>query len=261
MILSTGLPGLPFSLIAYGEEQDIVRYVRGETREPINPFESAQGKIYDEFIIGTLEFAKQIIARAGSPQTLDLWKSLEKKRPILLERRNKILSYHSLTASKRRKIVENSDRVLRFETTLVCAHVGYWISKFPETTLVSLAESTLPVALRHELNVPDMGFKAKIEPDFVYPHFSAIGELKSGEPKRSDQIAITGYALAYERQHQEPIDFGIVLYLKVQDFKTPLFNVNSFRISDLDRRAFVDIRDSKARLARKEMEAHSNASS
>jgi CRISPR-associated protein Csa1 len=121
-------------------------------------------------------------------------------------------------------------------------------------SLDSLVNSAVPVLLEHNISFPEMGFSGDMTPDFVYPQFSAVGELKTGVQSLSHRIAVTGYALAYEKQHNQDVNFGVLLYLDVQDFKAPLYKIDAFTISDVYRRLFVEYRNDKFAYAKKEIE-------
>jgi len=193
-----------------------------------------------------------ITSRANSARTLDIDESLKEKCKPLLAQRKKILDHYQVTGSKRRTLVKYSNMVLRYEQSLISAHIKYLISKSPDSRLEAISDSSLPVTLKPKIRAPEMGFKNDIEPDFLFPRLGAIGELKSGDPKPSDRTAVTGYALAYEKQEHEPIDIGLILYVSCKNCKTPSFNISSFVISDVDRRGFVENRNNKATFCRDE---------
>jgi len=270
---------IPFQLIVYGSNDDLLAYLSkkiqrkkelgttsgasekatrqkkgNEDEVSTNDYARARGLLFHECVVNTLTQARKSIYRAKQVKSLDIVRSLNKNRGALLKKRSKIFAKYGLSKTDRKRLTVLSERVVSFETLLVCAHVNYWISRSPAMSLDSLLSSAVPMLLEHNISFPEMGFSGDMTPDFVYPQFSAIGELKTGEPSLSHRIAVTGYALAYEKQHNLDVDFGVLLYLDVQDFKAPLYKIDAFIISDVYRRLFVEHRNDKFVFAKKEIE-------
>ena len=267
--------GLPLDLTVYGTAEDVQAYAQkslgaaktkgpreasdDEESEDIagkeNNFERARGMIYHESVLGILRQARDSIHDARDVRTLNIARSLERKRKSFLAKRSQILDSKQIPKSKRSVLNARSDLVANFETLLVNAQVNYWISRSPGMHLESLADSALPIMLDHDISFPEMGFPGNMKPDFVLRDLATIGDLKTGKENPAHRLKVTGYALAYEHQHRIDIDFGIVLYVDVQNYKAPLYKVDVFIISDTYRKVFVEQRKTKFDILRQELQS------
>ena len=267
--------GLPLDLTVYGNAEDIREYAKkavvsrqgksstepnSNRNGPVysakkeNEFEKARGMIYHESVFGILRQARDSIHNARSIRSLDIARSLDRRRKSFQTKRSEILGSTQLVRSKRRVLNVRSDVVANFETLLITALVNYWISRSPAMSLGSLVESALPIILDHDINFPEMGFVGNMKPDFVLRDFATIGDLKSGKENSAHRLKVTGYALAYEHQHRFDINFGVVLYVDVQDYKAPIYKIDVFIISDTYRKVFVEQRKAKFDIYRQEIQ-------
>lgn len=71
-------------------------------------------------------------------------------------------------------------------------------------------------AVEQELQAGWLGLTEPVTPDFLYRR-RVIGDIKTGEvdagPGGPFELTCTAYALAWERVHGEPIDWGVVLHV------------------------------------------------
>ena len=105
-----------------------------------------------------------------------------------------------------------------------------------------------------DANSPLLGISINGTPDIVIPKHKIIGDIKTGNEFISRyQLTCTGYALAYENQHNTNIDFGIIylfptrnpsLYVKPISFA----QVYLFEIDDVLRNKFQYVRDRAYRI-------------
>jgi len=252
--------GLPFQTAIYGDKSEILRFARRKAsgsdpkiEEPHqHAYEKARGVVYHDFVLGTIENAKNAISHANQTKTLDLVRTLRRKRASLIEKRGRTIQ--GLSPRLRKSIRISSSKVLEFETLLVNACVNYWIACKPNMSLTSILHSALPVIVDHKITFPQMGLAGDITPDFVFPQWHAVGELKTGKPDARHKLALAAYSLAYEKQHNQNIDFGVILYLDVPGAKTPTYKIDAFVVSDVYRSSFLELRNDRLKLVRKEME-------
>ena len=62
------------------------------------------------------------------------------------------------------------------------------------------------------------GISKDSKPDFLIPNLKLVGDIKSGEALRdSDLLTCTGYAIAYENDIREYIDWGMIYFFKAKN--------------------------------------------
>ncbi|AJW71061.1 hypothetical protein NADRNF5_1375 [Nitrosopumilus adriaticus] len=157
-----------------------------------------------------------------------------------------------------KEILKDCDSVLEFESNQLSSRIHYFISRNESITKSSLIQHSVPIVLNEEIKeAKAMGFADKITPDFVFHKEKAIGDMKTYQFDQKDQsykLAITGYALAYEKQHNEDIDCGFILYcLPHKNRFTPLFELEVFPISDVLRKNFIEKRNRLAQMVYKKI--------
>ncbi|MBU4502709.1 MAG: CRISPR-associated protein Cas4, partial [Nanoarchaeota archaeon] len=88
-----------------------------------------------------------------------------------------------------------------------------------------------------------------VKPDFLIRKYKIIGDIKSGMGGFEDRYLLTciGYALAYENEMKEDINFGIIYFFPTRHsrFTKPasFSQVYIFPIDDDVRKYFLDVRD------------------
>ena len=91
----------------------------------------------------------------------------------------------------------------------------------------------------------NLGLSEFTTPDFIiFEPEIVMGDVKSGphiEPKYLHTI--TGYALAYESQHQTDVNFGVVYFFETHTEQLNFAQSYVFVISDVLRRGFLDKRN------------------
>ena len=106
------------------------------------------------------------------------------------------------------------------------------------------AIATAPEDLRISPS-PYLGLGDAATPDFLVrePLF-CIGEVKTGERLQDFHLlAVTGYALAYENQHNRDVNVGAVYFFQTHVWQMSFPQVYVFLIDDNRRRAFFDARN------------------
>ena len=72
---------------------------------------------------------------------------------------------------------------------------------------------------------------------------SVLVEIKYGKPNTGHQLALAGYALALEANHETPVDYGLILYINGVPETHPSITIEPRYISNALRRLFLDQRD------------------
>jgi CRISPR/Cas system-associated exonuclease Cas4 (RecB family) len=71
-----------------------------------------------------------------------------------------------------------------------------------------------------------------------------IGEVKTGKSLRDFHLTtVAGYALAYESQHNQDVDFGILYFLETHSTQLSFAGSRPFVIDDLLRKQFLKKRN------------------
>jgi len=69
-----------------------------------------------------------------------------------------------------------------------------------------------------------------------------IAELKTGEKRSFHRYALAGYALAIEADREQPVDYGLIIYLSIEDDLVKIGREIYF-IGDELREEFLQMRD------------------
>jgi CRISPR/Cas system-associated exonuclease Cas4 (RecB family) len=134
----------------------------------------------------------------------------------------------------------------KYELTMLCA--DYFLSQNGMGHVVPLTQG-FPIRFDEQAIqiTPEtrLGLSALATPDFIIPEpVTVIGEVKSGihlQPFHLNTIA--GYAIAYESQHQQDVNWGIVYFFETHAKQVSFAQSYVFVIDDILRRGFLDLRN------------------
>jgi CRISPR/Cas system-associated exonuclease Cas4 (RecB family) len=107
----------------------------------------------------------------------------------------------------------------------------------------------------------ELGLSSTVTPDFIvkYGDTTIVGDIKTGEKfEEFHKLTCTGYALAYENQKKEDVNYGIIYFIptmikQVKSKNHFLFpQIYLFEIDSSLRRNFIAQRDNKYDLISKE---------
>jgi len=131
----------------------------------------------------------------------------------------------------------------RFLAVQAAARVDQVISKYPHSDVDSIISIAVPPVVERKVDGSLVGLSRELSVD-IYTPFNAVADLKTGEVREFHPYAATGYALAIEAEEGVPIDFGFVIYVKIEAPRfIPSFRLRYFVISDELRREFLELRD------------------
>jgi CRISPR-associated protein Csa1 len=131
----------------------------------------------------------------------------------------------------------------RFLSVQAAARVDQVISKYPHSDVDSIISIAVPPVVERKVDGSLVGLSRELSVD-IYTPFNAIADLKTGEVREFHPYAATGYALAIEAEEGVPIDFGFVIYVKIEGPRfVPSFRLRYFVIGDELRREFLELRD------------------
>ena len=131
----------------------------------------------------------------------------------------------------------------RFLAVQAAARVDQAMAKYPHADVDSIVSVAVPPVVERKVDGSLVGLSRELSVD-VYTPFNAIADLKTGEVREFHPYAATGYALAMEAEEGVPVDFGFVIYVRVEPPRlVPTFRLRYFVIGDELRREFLELRD------------------
>jgi len=131
----------------------------------------------------------------------------------------------------------------RFLAVQAAARVDQAIAKYPHADVDSIISVAVPPVVERKVDGSLVGLSRELSVD-IYTPFNAIADLKTGEVREFHPYVATGYALALEAEEGAPVDFGFVVYIKIEPPRfVPSFRLRYFVIGDELRREFLELRD------------------
>ena len=99
----------------------------------------------------------------------------------------------------------------------------------------------------------NLGLSETNTPDFIIlKPVIVMGDVKTGIRLRSFHLhTVTGYALAYESQHKEDVNFGVVYFFETHAKQMSFAQSYLFVIDDFLRRKFLDARNEAYKILQK----------
>lgn len=144
--------------------------------------------------------------------------------------------------AKQRRSLES---IWDFETHLLSGLVTYELVAHPTHSAYSLLQKCVPFESEIDCDGSHLGLSENLRLDARTTHnLPMIIDLKTGKQSGANQIAIAGYALAWESVEQAPLDFGCVYYVDLSPASTlPSVVLDIFLISTALREAFIEKRN------------------
>lgn len=148
-----------------------------------------------------------------------------------------------LDSAARACLVNEALLFYRFLVTQAAAGVDRALSKYPHAAADSVVSAAIPPVVERKVDGSLVGLAHELSVD-IYTPYNAVADLKTGEFREFHPYAATGYALALEAEEGAPVDFGFVIYVKVNPrTRVPTFKLRYFVIGDELRREFLELRD------------------
>ena len=248
---------LPFGPVAYGYCDSgrylYIKKVLGRSDTTRNAAARIRGRIIHDNMMKFLDKARKQVETASNLKNLDMHKNLNRIKNALLLTIKKQLETDSVDPSLISKILDDCKKIFSYESIQISSRIHYFISRNDSITSSALIEHALPLVMNEEIRESqNMGFSEKITPDFRLSKERAIGDMKTYRTNPTDEsykIAMTGYALAYEKQYGEKIDLGFIFTCIVDTNRdTPFFDLDVFVIDDILRQNFIDQRNRMAQI-------------
>jgi len=129
----------------------------------------------------------------------------------------------------------------RFLVIQAAAKIDTALSKYPHATSDSIISVAVPPVVERKVDGSLVGLSRELSVD-IYTPYNAVADLKTGQVRDFHPLTIAGYALALEAEENIPVDYGMIIYLRVID-GVPRFRLRCFTVGDELRREFLELRD------------------
>lgn len=147
----------------------------------------------------------------------------------------------------RAKLVLECKDLFRFLAVQAGAKLDVAISKYPHSDRSGLLSVAIPPVTERKVDGSLVGLAHELSVD-IYTPFNAIADLKTGEVRKFHPYTAAGYALAVEAEEGVEVNYGFVIYLRMEG-KVPRIRFRYFLVGDELRREFLEIRDEAYEIA------------
>jgi CRISPR-associated protein Csa1 len=131
----------------------------------------------------------------------------------------------------------------RFLIIQAASKIDYALSKYRFINQESLVNEVLPSISEMKVDGSLVGFSKELSVD-IYTPFNAIADIKTGDVRSFHKHILAAYALAIESSERIPIDFGMIIYVKIDlERQVPYFKIDYFIIGDELRIETLEFRD------------------
>lgn len=139
------------------------------------------------------------------------------------------------------RLVEECRDLFRFLAVQAGAKLDVAISKYPHSDRDGLLSVAIPPVTERKVDGSLVGLAHELSVD-IYTPFNAIADLKTGEIRKFHPYTAAGYALAVEAEEGVEVNYGFIIYLRMEG-KVPRIRFRYFLVGDELRREFLEIRD------------------
>ncbi len=224
-----------------------LRYVKG-LEVPVTP-PMIHGALYHGILEAVTIHAKKLIF-SGMPPELDFTHELSDfgetavKRLVAKERERLVQA--KVKVEELREIKQNMLKLWRFEASQIAAVVTWKLSRTPRIGLDSLAAYAIPFTTEHRLDGTRVGLSKYLSVDAFQAPQPMVLEMKTGKERESHKLALAGYALALESVYRQPVNFGMLAYVRFPaDRSVPYVTRRVYPIDNKLRTQFMRERDWK----------------
>jgi len=211
---------------------------------PPPSFKMARGIAFHEVMKAALFDIKKFIFEDLSSGGKGLLNSLLPKSESVgfeaVERAESALGSR-LSEEDRRLLAFSCLNLYEFLVIQGAAALDRTLSKYPHAEPDSVVNAAIPPVSERKVDGSLVGLSGELSVD-IYTPYNAIADVKTGEVRSFHPLTLAGYALALESDEGIPIDFGFIIYVKVEG-RVPSFKVKPLIVGDEVRREFLEVRD------------------
>jgi CRISPR-associated protein Csa1 len=141
----------------------------------------------------------------------------------------------------RRLLASGCSNLYEFLVIQGAAALDRTLSKYPHAEPDSVVNAAIPPVSERKVDGSLVGLSAELSVD-IYTPYNAIADVKTGEVRSFHPLTLAGYALALESEEGIPVDFGFIIYVKLEK-RVPSFAIKPLVVGDEVRREFLEVRD------------------
>ena len=211
--------------------------------QPPASFKMIRGIIFHKVSSEAVTIVKKTLFKLGLVNGYEiLQEAISLSNKIVKDAINQTTSrFESLGNINLEKMEKEARSLYNFLVIQAAAQIDRIISKFPHIDLDSLVSLAIPPIVERKVDGSLIGLSRELSVDIYAPAY-AVADLKTGSLREFHPYAPTGYALAIESEEEVAVNYGIIIYVRLDDGKVRL-RLKHFLIGDELRRQFLDIRD------------------
>lgn len=146
-----------------------------------------------------------------------------------------------LSEGDRRAVASSCSNLYEFLIIQGAAALDRTLSKYPHAEPDSVVNAAIPPVSERKVDGSLIGLSGELSVD-IYTPYNAIADVKTGEVRSFHPLTLAGYALALEGDEGIPIDFGFIIYVKLEK-RVPSFTIKPLIVGEEIRREFLEVRD------------------
>jgi len=232
-------------------------YVEGIKPPPTPPM--MEGRLYHEALAEIVPTAKEYIYTNGISPTFNLMQHMlgvgKRKILELIYGARKDIEKANMHEEEIAVIKYNMLKLWNFESMQIAANVDLVLSKFPNINRDSLVSKAIPLAVEQKLDGSKMGLSSQLSIDALRVPQAVIFDMKTGKSQKYHLMTTTGYALAYESEHSEPVNIGCIVYPTFRPhLPIPSVKKRPHLITAEMRKEFIDLLRAKTEIIASEMD-------
>jgi len=210
-----------------------------------------KGKVID-FIYKHVHKTCEEYMRGCSVRTFDLHDELISMADRLIdEAKNEYSDDHDAVTdmpnqSEGSQFYDSLKKIIRFEAGLTATAIDFEIARNASASPRHIFSEHFDFNTDFPLNPQHQGFSSPATPDFIFRH-KVIGDIKSGPWKQFFEYTAIAYALAYEDDIGQDMDYGVILNVELPTRRrVPVhYEVKIEHLDDRKRERFVALRNRK----------------
>ncbi|MEM5804611.1 MAG: type I-A CRISPR-associated protein Cas4/Csa1 [Candidatus Aenigmatarchaeota archaeon] len=230
-------------------------YVKGV--KPLPTPAMMEGRLYHETLAEIVPTAKEYIYTTGITPNFNLLNHMQGagKRKVLelVYGARKDIERAGMHEEDVAMIKYNMLKLWNFESMQIAANVDMVMSRFPNINRDSLVSKAIPLAVEQKLDGSRIGLSSQLSIDALMVPQAVIFDMKTGKSHRFHLMTTTGYALAYEAEHSEPVNIGCIVYPTFRPhLPIPSVKKKPHLITAEMRKEFIDLLRAKTEIVARE---------
>jgi len=146
-----------------------------------------------------------------------------------------------LSEGDKKLLASSCSNLYEFLVIQGAAALDRTLSKYPHAEPDSVVNVAIPPVSERKVDGSLAGLSGELSVD-IYTPYNAIADVKTGEVRSFHPLTLAGYALALESDEGIPIDFGFIIYVKLEK-RVPSFTIKPLIVGEEVRREFLEVRD------------------